>query len=243
MSVWSPRTSDQVFENCRTNGYHGVNITYPYKERVTRLVDGDPLSRQIGAVNTVVFGGRRPAGYNTDSSGFIAAYRSIFKDKNPGRVALIGAGGAGSAIAFALCELKALSLSLADTDRSKAQILAARIKSVYPHMDIRVQGATAAVQGADGIVNATPIGMTEYPGCAIPPDAMGSQRWAFDAVYTPPDTAFLTHARRAGLRVMTGFELFLHQGIQAFEILTGHKADPIALRHRLQDPSLANIQD
>lgn len=231
------RQFDSVLEDCRTGGFRGINITYPYKEQVTRLVDCDPLSTRVGAVNTVVFGGRQPAGYNTDSSGFVAAYSHTFPDTNPGHVALIGAGGAGSAIAFALCGLKARAISLADTDLSKAENLAARIRSFYPRMDVRLQETAAAVRGADGIVNATPMGMTEHPGCPVPADALGSQRWAFDAVYTPIDTQFLIQARRAGLLVMTGFELFLYQGIQAFEIFTGRKADPIELRRRLQDAS------
>ena len=232
----------RVFEDCRAGGFRGVNITHPYKEQVTHLVDCDPLSAQVGAVNTVVFGDDRPVGYNTDCSGFMAAYRDTYADMNPGRVAVIGAGGAGRAIAFALCALNARAISLAETDPSKANGLAARLKSLYPDIEVIVEDVIAAAEGADGLVNATPIGMTERPGSAIPPDVIGPQRWAFDAVYTPLETEFLSHARGAGLAVMNGFELFLQQGIQAFEIFTRCKADVIALRRQLQDTSFSNAQ-
>ncbi len=226
----------RVFETCRTGGFRGVNITYPYKEQVTHLVDGDPLSKRVGAVNTVVFGGPRPAGYNTDSSGFLAAYRNAFQAMDPGRVVLIGAGGVGSAIAVALCELNARAICLIDHQRSKAEQLAARIAALDSDTKVAVHDRVAdAVGQADGIVNCTPVGMHEQPGCPVPSQALGSQHWAFDAVYTPVRTEFLTSAAHAGLRTMTGFELFLHQGIQAFEIFTGRRADPVALRGRLAE--------
>ncbi len=228
------RDFNEVFADCRTGGFRGVNITHPYKEQVTRLVDCDGLATKVGAVNTVVFGSGKPAGTNTDCSGFVAAYRDTFGEAAPGRVALIGAGGAGSAIAFALCALNARAIALTDRDPAKARGLAARLKSHHGDMDICVEDIGSAVTGADGIINATPLGMDEHPGCPIPPEILGTQRWAFDAVYTPVETAFLSHARRAGLQVMTGFEMFLHQGIQAFEIFTGRKADAATLRLVLQ---------
>lgn len=224
-----------VFERCRAGGYRGVNITYPYKEQVVSLVACDPRAERIGAVNTVVFADTGAAGYNTDSSGFIAAYRSVFSTMQPGHVALLGAGGVGKAIAFALCELGADTISLMDRERAKAEALATRIVTLDPSMNVRVHDrADSAVGGADGIVNCTPLGMTGQSGCPVSGQAMGSQCWAFDAVYTPVDTEFLTGARGAGLRVMNGFELFLHQGIQAFEVFTGRTADPVALRGLLE---------
>ena len=62
----------------------------------------DPLVRAIGAVNTVVFAEDGPQGFNTDYSGFMAAYRAVFGDKPPGTVCLIGTGGVGKAVAFGL---------------------------------------------------------------------------------------------------------------------------------------------
>jgi shikimate dehydrogenase len=92
------------------------------------------------------------------------------------------------------------------------------------------------VRGAEGLVNATPVGMVGTPGSPVPPELLGGRRWAFDAVYTPRDTEFLQHARRAGLGVLDGYELFFHQGVAAFELFTGRRpGDPGELRRRL-DP-------
>ncbi len=232
-----------VFERYMTGGFRGVNITYPYKEQAACLVASDPLAKRIGVVNTVVFSDKTPAGYNTDSSGFVAAYRNALSNMHPGHAALIGAGGVGKAIAFALCELGCRTISLTDRDRSKAEQLAARLTAHDPGMDVRVHdGVDGAVSHADGIVNCTPVGMTEQPGCPVPRQAICSQRWAFDAVYTPVRTEFLTCAERAGLRIMTGFELFPYQGVQAFEIFTGRKVNPSALRGRLADACLSKMQ-
>ena len=90
-----------------------------------------------------------------------------------------------------------------------------------------------AVIGADGLINCTPIGMSGYPGTAIPKRLLGSQQWAFDAVYTPVETEFLTGARACGLDTISGYELFFHQGLDTFRIFTGRSVDAAALRQML----------
>ena len=72
-----------------------------------------------------------------------------------------------------------------------------------------------------------------YPGSAIPKALIGRQRWAFDAVYTPVDTRFLNDCRDVGLEVISGYELFFHQGVDAFRLFTGQEVDPAALRKEL----------
>ena len=87
----------------------------------------------------------------------------------------------------------------------------------------------AETAAADGLVNATPLGMFQYPGCAFPVAALGGQRWAFDAVYTPENTAFLAACRRRGIDTLSGFGLFLYQGLDAFELFTGVEPDARAI--------------
>ncbi len=100
------REFEAVFEEARTGGYRGLNITYPYKERVVPLLHApDPQVAALGAVNTVVFGTGGPRGYNTDWSGFIAAYRRVRGDVPPGIVCMVGASGVGKAVAFGLVAL------------------------------------------------------------------------------------------------------------------------------------------
>jgi shikimate dehydrogenase len=226
---------DDVFEQCRLSGYRGINITYPYKEQaVTRLRIDDPLVAAIGACNTVLFEAGGPLGFNTDYSGFAAAFRAAFPGSQPGIAAIVGAGGVGKAIGFALADLGAGALRLFDRDRSKAETLAKSLGSAAPAMSVSIaETIEAAVIGADGLVNCTPLGMVGQPGTAIPKALIGSQRWAFDAVYTPVDTQFLTDARASGLTTISGYELFFHQGVDAFRIFTGRAADPAALRAQL----------
>ena len=121
---------EAVFKTAQSSGYRGLNITYPYKERVVPMVAiPDPRVARLGAVNTVVFGPDGPTGHNTDWSGFIAAYRSARGFTAPGNVAVVGAGGVGKAIAFGLLELGARQLRLVERDLAKAEALAEHLRA------------------------------------------------------------------------------------------------------------------
>jgi shikimate dehydrogenase len=229
---------ETVFATCR-DSMRGVNITYPYKQRVRGLVEvPDPAVARIGSINTVVFAPEGATGYNTDYSGFLAAYRAARGSRAPGRVALIGAGGVGRAIAFALLELGASALRLFDVDARQAGELAEALRAAgSPCVVEVVAGVGGAVPEADGIVNCTPIGMVGHAGSPVPSALLGPQSWVFDAVYTPVETAFLLAARRAGLSVISGYELFFYQGIDAFRLFTGRVPDDFgAVRRWLAAP-------
>lgn len=230
------RSFEEVLAWAEADGYRGLNITYPYKERVVGHLDvPDPAVRAIGACNTVLFGAGRPAGWNTDYSGFMAAYRHRFGDKAPGRVAMAGSGGVGRAIAFALCQLGASELRLFDIDFGKAQGLAGALKEL-PSQTIVTAAPTieAATANADGLVNSTPIGMVGIGGCPFPPGGIAGRRWAFDAVYTPVDTPFMVAAETAGLDILSGYELFFYQGVDAFRHFTAKEVPQAPLRAALK---------
>jgi shikimate dehydrogenase len=78
---------------------------------------------------------------------------------------------------------------------------------------------------ADGLINATPVGMFQYPGCVFPASRLNVQRWAFDAVYTPEHTEFMAGCRARGIPTLSGFKLFLYQGLDAWKHFTGSSAD------------------
>ena len=229
-------TFEDMLRRCQGSGYRGINITYPYKERVVGYLEvDDPVVRVIGACNTVLFDGAHPRGYNTDHTGFVTAYRSSYGDAQPGIIALAGAGGVGRAIGFALVDLGASELKLFDLDQSKSIALAKAIRSVHRHAHIEVAATIEqAAKGADALVNGTPIGMVGIGGCPFPPGLIGGRRWAFDAVYTPLDTPFMLAARAAGLSAMSGYELFLYQGIDAFRHFTGRHIGERPLREALK---------
>lgn len=226
---------DQAFDQARATGFRGINVTYPYKETAAgRVTVADPLVRAIGAVNTVVFGGSEPQGFNTDYSGFMKAYRKVRGTGAPGTVCLIGTGGVGKAVAFGLLGLKAAVIRCVDLDAAKARSLRNALIAAGTDTQIEIfDDAVVAAHGADGIINCTPVGMVGLEGTPLPIQAMAGARWAFDAVYTPVDTQFLQDAETAGLTVISGYELFFAQGIDAWMIFTGAEVDQMALRHAI----------
>ncbi|MBF0280328.1 MAG: shikimate dehydrogenase [SAR324 cluster bacterium] len=231
----------EIFRNalseCAAEGYSGVNITYPFKEQAAKIISiPSGQVQKLAAINTVRFNENNDAeGFNTDFSGFKRAYRSRFPKQSPGKVAIIGTGGVGRAIAFGLIDLGAEELRLFDQERRRSEELAIRLRN---HTDSEIQLCTKvedALTGVGGLVNATPIGMHHHPGTAIPKKLIGQQHWAFDAVYTPLETRFLLDAKELGLEILSGYELFFFQGIDAFEIFSGIHVDEAPLRKSLAE--------
>ena len=227
---------ETVFEGARRAGFRGLNITYPYKERVVPLVRiPDPRVAALGAVNTVVFTEDGPEGHNTDWSGFIAAYRRERGDRPPGPVCLLGAGGVGKAVAFGLLALGLERLAIVERDLPKAEGLAAALRAASPGLEVRVTGDPAeGAHGAAGLLNCTPLGMAGHEGSPLPRPLMKGAAWAFDAVYTPVETRFLQDAAAEGLAILSGWELYFHQGHHAFAIFHGRPIDEAELRRALE---------
>lgn len=228
-------TFEDIFERCRSSGYRGINVTYPYKEKVVPFLQiDDPRVAAIGACNTVLFEAGRARGFNTDYSGFAAAFRAAYPGSMPGIVAMAGAGGVGKAISFALADLQASALRLFDHDLLKAEALKNALADVGAGTVVYIaKTIEEAVSGADGLINCTPLGMIGHPGTAFPKSLIGSQRWAFDAVYTPVDTEFLQEANSRSLETISGYELFFHQGVEAFQIFTSQEVNYTALHEKL----------
>jgi shikimate dehydrogenase len=211
-----------LLDGVRRLGFAGVNVTFPYKEAVVPLLDEmSARARDIGAVNTVVVRDGRLIGHNTDTTGFERAIADLVAASNRGAVALIGAGGVGKAIAFALASLGVVGISIFDADRAKAERLAMQLRD---RLEARVADDIAdALQGAAGVVNATPVGMLPDRGMAVPEALLNRGLWVADAVYTPLWTPLLTAAKARGARLMTGRELAIYQAADAFELFTGLK--------------------
>lgn len=229
------QTLEEILRDCASDGFRGVNITYPYKERAAALVGiEDPVVRAMGAVNTVLFDAPGRRGFNTDHSGFVRAWRQVMGRRGPGSVLVIGSGGVGRAVAFGLVSLGATEIRLVDRDPDRAEALARALRAAGRNTAIIVgTDAEAAAAGAAGVVNCTPVGMVGHDGTPLAASAMKSARWAFDAVYTPTDTRFLRDAAEAGLRVIGGYELFIGQGIDAWRLFTGLPLDEARLRQEL----------
>jgi shikimate dehydrogenase len=212
----------------RTMGFAGLNITYPCKQAVIPLLDGlSDEARAMGAVNTVVFRDGKATGHNTDGSGWRWGFERTLPDADLSRVVLLGAGGAGSAIAHSLMRMKTAELVIVDSDGARAVALAGELNKHYG--GVRASGrsdAAAALQGATGLVHATPTGMDKLPGLPLPAQLLRRELFVAEIVYFPLETALLKAARSLGCRVVDGGTMAVGQAIGAFEHFTGRKADP-----------------
>jgi shikimate dehydrogenase len=219
------RTLAGLLAAARTAGFAGVNVTYPCKEAVLPLLDTvSAEALEIGAVNTVVFGADgRAAGHNTDRIGFRRGVEDeLGADCVKGAaVALIGAGGAGRAVAFALADLGAARVAIHDVDGARAARLAADLAARFGPGRATADPLDRALAGAAGIVNATPVGMAGFPGMPVPESALAGAAWVADVVYTPLETAFLAAARARRKRVATGGGMCVHQAAEAFRLFSG----------------------
>lgn len=209
-----------LIDGVKNFGFAGVNVTFPYKEVVVPLLDElSDGARVIGAVNTVVVRQGKLIGYNTDTSGFVRAVEPLVTASHRGPVALIGAGGVGKAIAFALANLGVAELTIFDSDQAKATQLASQLSG---RLAVRIaDNVEDALQRAVGIVNATPVGMLPDRGSPIPESLLHRNVWVADAVYSPLWTPLLLAAKARGCEVMTGRKLAIFQAADAFELFTG----------------------
>ena len=217
-----------LLDGVRSLGFAGVNVTYPYKEAVVGLLDElAPEAAAMGAVNAVVVRDGRLIGHNTDTTGFARAAAPLVADSGHGPVALIGAGGVGKAIGFALAGLDVAGLRIFDSERARAERLAALLRA-YPGVVV-ADSVEQALQGAVGLVNGTPVGMLPNRNTPVPDGLLHDGLWVADAVYNPLWTPLLKAAKLKGARVMTGRELAIYQAADAFELFTGHAPSTVAM--------------
>ncbi|MGE0718361.1 MAG: shikimate dehydrogenase, partial [Alphaproteobacteria bacterium] len=141
-------------------------------------------------------------------------------------VVLLGAGGAGAAVAHAVLRAGARRLWIRDVDATRAGGLAAALARRFPDREIgAVDDLAAALRSADGIIHATPTGMAGHPGLPLPPELLAPRHWLAEVVYVPLETALLAEARRRGCRVLDGGGMAVFQAVEAFRLFTGRDAD------------------
>jgi shikimate dehydrogenase len=221
-----------LLERLAAEGYAGVNITYPFKQAVIPLLDElADCAKLVGAVNTVAFRDGRTCGYNTDKTGFQESLAEGLPDVAMNRVLLLGAGGAGAAVANALLSSGVRTVVIADVDTTRASQLAAQLCAHYGDGRALSCGMDNIDTGSvDGIVNTTPMGMVANPAPALDPALLEARHWVADIVYFPLETELLRHARQRGCRTLDGSGMVIGQAARAFEIFTHHKADRQRMR-------------
>lgn len=219
----------RVMVGLRAMSVAGLNVTVPHKIEIIRMLDGlDDSAKLAGAVNTVKNLRGRFVGFNTDGEGALRALEERTGGLSGKRVLLLGAGGAGRAIAFALAKAGA-EVSIANRTVSKARALSMDIQR---RLGVRVRWLgltrsqlTNSLRRADVLINATIIGM--YPKVRetlITADMMHPGLIVNDIVYKPLETRLLREAKRAGAETVNGLGMLVHQAALSFEIWTGRHA-------------------
>lgn len=208
-------------------GFDGFNITHPCKQAVLPLLtELSEDARAIGAVNTVVFRDGKRKGFNTDCSGFAMSFRQKLADAARRRVVILGAGGAGAAIAYAMVSLGVEELFIFDRDRKRAETLVRNVAARHPGQPVASANELAsATKGADGLIHATPTGMAAHPGLPFDPALLRPEMWVAEIVYFPLETELLRAARKRGCRSIDGGGMMVWQAVGAFEHFTGIKPD------------------
>ncbi|MGB3485833.1 MAG: shikimate dehydrogenase [Mycobacterium sp.] len=235
----SPAETSDVVREAIAAGFTGFNITHPCKQAVIAGLDElDPHAAALGAVNTIVVADGRLFGFNTDYSGFRTALSSGLPEAVLDTVVLCGAGGAGSAVAHALAAAGAQRLVITDTDPARARALAAKVHLAHPDADVvglGVSGTAAQLADADGVVNASPVGMEGYSGTPFDVAALRPEQWVADIVYRPVRTELLSAATALGCRILDGAQMLVAQAADTLALVTGAEPDRQRMRRQLHD--------
>lgn len=225
----APADTPRLLEQARRMGFDGLNITHPCKQTVLEHLDElSADAAAIGAVNTVVFRDGKAVGHNTDWSGFAQGLARGLPDAAMRQVVLIGAGGAGAAVAHAALTCGADRLTVVDADPARAAALVRRLSGHFgAHRaepgDPRDLGLHLAA--ADGLVHATPTGMAAHPGLPFDAALLHPGLWVAEIVYRPLETELLRAARAAGCTTVDGSGMAVFQAVDAFRLFTGVEPD------------------
>jgi shikimate dehydrogenase len=203
----------------------GLSVTIPHKVAVMDGLDEiDPLALRIGAVNTIVNQQGRLLGLNTDCFGAVAALKekTRLRDK---QAAVIGAGGAARAVAFALAS-EGSRVTLYNRTAAHAKTLARALGVPYFGLD------RFGRKHSDIVVNTTSVGMSpKIDELPVPAETLEAGMVVMDIVYNPLRTALLRAAAHKQCVAIDGAAMFVHQGARQLELWTG-RAAPVDVMRR-----------
>ena len=234
----APRNLKLAMDGVRGLGIVGLNVTIPHKEKVSEFLDVlSEEAEMVGAVNTVQNLNGSLIGYNTDVEGF---KRALGIDVRGKRAVLLGAGGAGRAVAYSLVSSGASCIILNRTEE-RARELAEKYKNLgeIEGRALTPSNLKEAMRGTDILVNATSLGMKgeEIEGVG---EVLDEGILVMDLVYNPRETPLLRVAREKRAKVVEGWKMLLHQGAFSFEIWTGRKA-PFEVMERVLQKILFDV--
>ena len=226
----------QVLREAESAGFVGLNVTHPCKQLIIgHLHELSADARALGAVNTVVFSDGRRVGYNTDWWGFREGFRRELPVAEIQVVTQLGAGGAGSATAYAMLQMGTRRLQVFDIDAARAERLASTLGTEFSPDQIEVvKDLDSAMRRCDGLINTSPIGMHKYPGMPLSPSLLRPSLWVAEVVYFPLETELLQAARALGCRTVDGGGMVVFQAAEAFRLFTGVRPDARRMLERFR---------
>jgi len=189
----------------------GCVVTIPHKQEAARQCDElSPRARDLGAVNVIRSTAEgRLMGDMVDGIGFLEALRIHGFNVTGKQVAVFGAGGAGSAIAYSAAESGAAGMTIIDTDKARQQALLDLISIRFP--STLLSDSITSLAGLDLAINATPLGMNGDPHVPFPLDTLEARTFVADVVTEPEITPWLAGAKARGCPIQTGYEMTLGQ--------------------------------
>jgi shikimate dehydrogenase len=231
-----PDELKNAVENIRALGMIGVNVTIPHKEKVMDHLDEVSKDAElIGAVNTIYNKDGLLKGYNTDGDGFISSLTINGKVKLADKkILLIGAGGAGKAIAVKLAQKNIKRIVITDQLIKKARKLNQHIVTNISNkcsyvVDFNTKKIAEEIAEADILINATPVGMHANSPSLIDHKLLRKDLFVYDVVYNRR-TELLQAAQKIGAKHLNGLGMLVYQGALSFGIWTGKKAPVETMR-------------
>ncbi len=231
-----PKPAAAALAGARDMGIVGINLTVPHKIAALNCIDDiDAEARKLGAVNTVSLEKGKLRGCNTDGYGFLKAIKEDFNLSIKGkRVLVLGAGGAGRAIAVKCALDGATKVIVANRTLAKIEPIAIEIRTTkceFLPLPLAAADIRKVIHEVDLLVNATSVGLQEGESLGLGADLFSPRLHVYDTIYRPAETELLQNAESAGAKVANGLSMLLHQGAKAFEVWTKRKA-PLAVMRR-----------
>ncbi len=198
-------------------GFSGLSVTLPHKiAALASAGNASPAAAKIGAANTLVReSGPEWTAHNTDSDGFASALAYALRGTRPGRVVLIGAGGAARAAAL---HLSGVGASLAIVNRSRANAVALANELAPEAETAELAQLPALSEAADIVVNSASLG---HAGASLPALPAGAGRPFLDMTYGKPAEVALAAAAAAGWVPHDGLRMLVGQAAAAFKLWFG----------------------
>ena len=227
--------------------FAGFSVTIPHKgAALAAATEADPTAALIGAANTLVRlpGGKGWKAFNTDATAAVDSIaEGLRKAGGSGggvdplqgaTVVVLGAGGAGRAVAFGAAARGAKVL-IANRGLERAEALAADVSAAAlpggPAAAVSLDDVASGRAPADVLANTTSVGMAPADDASpVPGGALKQYRVVFDAVYTPLKTRLLSEAAGAGCVAVDGLDMFCGQAAAQFKLFTGVEAPEGVMR-------------